>query len=324
MYILVIKQLAVMALIVLSGFIFATIFKVQENEQKFISKMLLYFINPFLVFSSFNMEFNPEKLKYLLFTIIVSFIIHFLVIFISIVLIRLKNQDEHDYKIIDRLAVTFTNCGFVGIPLIRGVFGNEGVFYLMGYLIVFNVLLWTYGYYQMCGKTNIKKILTNPNIIAVALGLIVYVCPFTLPELISRPVDYIGDMNTPLAMILVGILFADFRLSKKYIIRLLRVCSIRLILVSVINLLLIMFVYYISARFNIINDLQILKLMLFVVYICSMCPCATSIPSLSCIFNKDAQYASLIVCLTSLLCIVSIPLFVALAEKIIDLISVVF
>lgn len=320
MYILVIKQLVVMALIVLSGYIFAKIFKVQENEQKFISKMLLYFINPFLVFSSFNMEFSPEKLKYLLFTIIVSLFIHFVVIFISVIFIRSKKDEEQNYKIIDRLAVTFTNCGFVGIPLIRGVFGDEGVFYLMGYLIVFNVLLWTYGYYQMCGKTNIKKIITNPNIIAVALGLIVYICPFTLPEFISRPVNYIGDMNTPLAMILVGILFADFKLSRKYLLRLLKVCSIRLILVSICNLLLIIIVYYTSIHFNLFKDEAVLKLMLFVVYICSMCPCATSVPSLSCIFNKDAQYASLIVCLTSLLCIVSIPLFVALAEKIFSLI----
>lgn len=320
MYILVIKQLFIMSLIVLTGFIFAKIFKVQDSEQKFLSKMLLYFINPFLVFTSFNLEFNAAKLKQLLFVALIAAVIHFAAISISILFYRSKKNTEADYNIIDSLSVVFTNCGFIGIPLIRGVFGEEGVFYLMGYLVLFNVLLWTYGYYRMCGKVNIKKIITNPNIIAVTLGLILYCMPFTLPEFIAKPVNLIGDMNTPLAMILVGILFASFELKRKYLFRFIKICSIRLILIPLINLFIISMVYFIARKFNLTTDFDALKLMLFVVYICSMCPTATSVPSLSCVFNKDAQYASLIVCTTSLLCIVNIPLFVALAEKVLSLI----
>ena len=58
MYILVMKQLITMALIALGGFIFAKIFKVEESQQKFLSKLLLYFINPFMVVKSFNLVFD--------------------------------------------------------------------------------------------------------------------------------------------------------------------------------------------------------------------------------------------------------------------------
>ena len=56
------KQLITMALIALGGFIFAKIFKVEESQQKFLSKLLLYFINPFMVVKSFNLEFNAKQI----------------------------------------------------------------------------------------------------------------------------------------------------------------------------------------------------------------------------------------------------------------------
>jgi predicted permease len=57
-----------------------------------------------------------------------------------------------------------------------------------------------------------------------------------------------------------------------------------------------------------------IKMMIYTVLICSMCPAATSVPSLACVFDKDTSYASLIVSVTSLLCMISLPAFVALAE----------
>ena len=163
MALLVIKQLGIMTLIVLASYIFARILKIDDKGQKLLSKMLLYFINPCLIINSFNREFDPSKLKELSFLIIVSFILHIFMIGLAI-LFTLKKTD---INIIDRLSTVFTNCGFIGIPLIRGVFGDQGVFYLMGYLIVFNILLWTWGLYPISSPIPAKKIITNQNIIAV-------------------------------------------------------------------------------------------------------------------------------------------------------------
>ena len=196
MYLLVMKQLITMLLIVLSGFIFAKCFKVGDKEQKFLSKMLLYFINPCLVVSSFNLEFDALKLKQLGFVAAISLIVHGLMILVGLLFTLSKNEAKRDLNILDRVGTAFTNCGFVGIPLIRGVFGDEGVFYLMGYLIIFNLLIWTYGYHQLSGTINLKKIITNPNIIAVCIGLVIFCLPVTLPEFIAKPVSMIGDLNT--------------------------------------------------------------------------------------------------------------------------------
>ena len=291
-----------MIIITLAGYIFARIAKVTDEQQKFMSRLLLYFINPFLVFNSFDMEFSWHKFGQLWFAAFIALILHGVMILLGI----LSSKEK-----IDRVAVAFTNCGFVGIPLIRGVFGDEGVFYLMGYLIIFNVLIWTYGYYQFSGTTNVKKIITNPNIIAVMLGIILFCVPVKLPEFIQKPIVMIADINTPMAMLLLGILFARFEFDRTYIKRLVKTVLFRLVIASLCNLVIILVAYKIFA------GVQDIKMMLFAIYICSMCPVATTIPGLAVVFDHDKSFASLVVTVTSLFCIVTIPSFVALAEFII-------
>ena len=232
MYILVTKQLITMFLIMLCGFIFAKVFKVQEIERKFLSKLLLYFINPCIIINAFNKDFNSDELTKLLFVILLSLFITLIMILIGI--LTSKN-------IIDRLCIAFTNCGFMGIPLIRGVFGDEGVFYLMGYLVIFNFMVWTYGYIQMSGSFNIKKIILNPNIICIFVGILLYCMPFTLPQFIQKPLVMIGDLNTAVSMILIGILLAELRIFevKKYCWNIVKFCFIRLILCGLINIFII-------------------------------------------------------------------------------------
>ena len=317
---IVLKQLVIMLVIALCGYIFAKVFKVTEGEQKFLSKLLLYFINPFLVFNSFvTTAFSMEKLKNMGIVALVSLIIHFLMIGLSFVTIRKnhENSEEEDYNIIDRLTVIFTNCGFVGIPLINSVFGPEGVLYLIGFLVCFNILLWTFGYKQMSGKINLKKIVTNPNIIAVFLGLFFYCTQIKLPQMIFVPMNSIANMNSPLAMILIGILFARFKFDKKFIVRIIRTCFLRLIGSAVVSFIVIFIFYKILLLVNFQTQEEELYMMLFVPFICSMCPSATSVPSLSCLFEKDAKYSSLLVCLTTMLCVLTIPSILALAELII-------
>ena len=304
MYILVIKQLLTMTIIGVGGFIFAKAFKTTENERKFLSKLLLYFINPCMVVNSFNREFNSDNFVQFLFVTVVALVIHGVMILIGIFSSKSK---------IDRISVVFTNCGFIGIPLIRGVFGDECVFYLMGYLAVFNTLVWTYGYYQVSGAISVKKILTNPNIIAVVLGIIVFCLPFDLPEVIGRPLAFVADLNTATSMILIGILMADFKPAEGKLVakRLVKINIIRMILCSVINIAVLFAIYKLFPN---IPDVRIL---IFVILICSMCPVATSVPGLACVFDREATYASMLVSISSLLCIITLPSFVALAENII-------
>ncbi len=298
------KQLLTMLIICLLAFLFSKRNKFGDRESQFVSRLLLYFVNPCLIINAFNFSFSMEKLQQLGFVIVLSFAVHLL--FTVVVMIFLRDE-------IERLGVIFTNSGFIGIPLIRGVFGSTGVFYLMGYLAVFNIYLWTFGEYRMSHKFSLKKIITNPNVIAVTVGIIVFCLPFKLPSVIASPLGYISDLNTALSMVLLGMLFASYKneSGSSYSVGVIRVTAMRLVVCSVVTVALIVIVW------KVFQSVPNVREMLFVVLIASLCPIGMSVSSFACIFGRDASYAGLMVTATSVGCVITIPLFVKVAELLI-------
>ncbi len=315
MYLTVLKQLVIMLLIAVFAFIFSKRNRFGDAESNFLSRLMIYFVNPFMIFNSFNMPFDAHKLGKLGFVILVSLLSHLLMTLVVTVFVRSKTDSARALDGLDRVGIVFTNAGFIGIPLINGVFGQEGVFYLCGYLAVFNVYLWMYGEYQMSHSFKIKNVITNPNVLAVIFGLVLFCLPFTLPQIIAKPVGYISSMNTALSMFLLGLLFATFKKASgvSYTGRLVKAVVLRLVVCSLANLLLLFAVWKLFA------EGAGFRTELFVVFIASLCPVGMSVSSFACVFKKDASYTSLLVLSTSALCILTVPLFIRLAEVLLAL-----
>ncbi|HAH60895.1 MAG TPA: hypothetical protein DCL73_02210 [Treponema sp.] len=311
MHFLVLKQLVIMMLIAALSFVFSRRNKFGETESQFLSKVLLFFVNPCLIVNAFNIPYDSDKMRRLAFIIFICIGVHLLLTLVATLAVHSKNEAGRMLDGLDRIGIVFTNCGFIGIPLINGVFGPSGVFYLMGYIVVFNVYLWIYGEYLMSGRVNWKKVVTNPNVIAVAAGLVLFCLPFTLPGIVAKPLSLIADLNTALSMILLGMLFAGFRKSAggvSYTGRVIKASVVRLIVSSFVVLA---FLYAVYRLFPGVIDLREI---LFVVYIASLCPTGMSSSTFACVFKRNAAYTSLTVSATSVLCIVTVPLFVKLAE----------
>lgn len=309
------RQLIIMLVIAVLGFIFAKCCKAGDKEEKFLTKLLLLFINPCLTMISFNVKFEKEMLYGLMLSIVLSFFIIFLFTVAAKAIFR-KDKVNFD---LERLSTVFTNCGFVGIPLIKAVFGNGGVFYLMGFITAFNVMLWTYGIVTVGGKIDLKKVLLNTNVIAVVAGIIVFCLPVKIPEIIANPVSMIGNCNTAVSMILLGIFFAhEFSGVREKLVGILWTCFVRLVLCSVISTAVCFCVVYLFMQINGIN-VELIKRICSIVLIASMCPAAVSVSSFACLFNKDIMFGNLVVCFTHVLCVVSIPIFWFLWEILIKL-----
>ena len=83
--------------------------------------------------------------------------------------------------------------------------GDTGVVYGSFFVVVFNLICWTYGYAMMSGGgLNLKTALLNPGIIGLAVGLPVYFLRLELPAVIREPIGFLSDLNTPLAMLIIG------------------------------------------------------------------------------------------------------------------------
>lgn len=313
MYVIVLKQLIIMSLIAVLGFAVTKAFKFGKTEQSFVSRLLLYVINPCMILHTFNVPYSEQRFHELLVVILISLAAHVSLTLLALLFFHSRTQEEKKLDAIDKLSVVFTNCAFIGIPLINGVFGPSGTFYLMGYVAVFNIFLWTIGYYMAVGKMRPLKVITNPNVLAVFAGIIIFCIPKELPEIADAPLKFVGDMNTATSMLLLGMLFATFRKPetsmRTYIMRVAKVSALRLVLSAVI-------MFFIAwGAVHVFSGMQNIRLMSYVVFIAALCPVGMSVSSFAVVFGADESYSSMIVSITSVLCLLTLPMSVAVAEK---------
>ncbi len=321
MYLDVIRQLSIMVMIAVAGFCVTKAFKFGKGEQMFMSKILLYVINPCMILVTFDVPYDSLKLREMGLEICFALAAHFILTCIALLFCRSRNASFRDWDSIDRLGVVFTNSAFIGIPLISGVFGSEGVFYLMGYIAVFNLWIWTFGYSMMGGKINLLKVLRNPNIIAVVAGLVLFCIPGEIPGVLKTPLKYVGDMNTATSMLLLGMLFATFSVPSRkgsdgsgmvgvYVARVLKLAVLRLVVPAAVMMLAAW------GFVSLFSGMEHIRLMAYVVFIASLCPVGMMVSSFAVLFGKDESYASLLVSVTSALCIITLPVSIAIAEHI--------
>ena len=342
------RQLLVMAIIVIISFFFSRKNSFGKDASQYLSRLLLYVINPCMIVSTFDVDFSAAKLKSLSLAIAVSFAFHLAMIILATLLFARKKAAQGQTALqgqksgraedclqgqksgrdsLSKIGIVFTNSGFIGIPLINGVFGSEGVFFLMGYILVFNVLLWIWGEWLMTGTMRPLKILTNPNVLACAAGLAVFCLPFKTPYVIIEPLKMIGACNGAASMILLGLLFASFggakeksgqdknaaaspapAFSRPIALPLARDVFLRLV---VCPLILLGATLFAMRAFSFVSEIQLIMSVLF---IAASCPVGMSVSSFAVVFKKDADYASLLVAVSSAACVVTIPLLVALLE----------
>ena len=325
------RQLAVMAIIVIVSFIFSRKNAFGNEASQYLSRLLLYVINPCMIVSTFDVEFSGQKLRSLGLAIGVSLAFHLAMMVLATLLFARKKSSQGQNSLqgqegsrdsLSKIAIVFTNSGFIGIPLINGVFGGEGVFFLMGYILVFNVLLWVWGEWLMTGTMRPLKILANPNVLACAAGLAVFCLPFKMPYVIIEPLKMIGACNGAASMILLGLLFSGFGGAKEksgqgqeraapvkaFAKPLARDVFLRLV---VCPLILLGATLFAMQAFSSVSQIQLIMSVLF---IAAACPVGMSVSSFAVVFKKDADYASLLVAVSSAACVVTIPLLVALLE----------
>jgi len=299
-------QVAVMFIIMLIGLICYKKGMISEETGAQLSKFLLLVVNPCVILRAFQIEYNPSLARGLLISVVLAVVSHLVSIIVATVVIR-KDAGRKEY-IIERFAIVFSNCGFMAIPLIEVVLGSEGVFYASTYVAVFNIFTWTYGAAIMKGKMSSKDILDtlrSAPIISIIVGLVIFFFSIRLPGIITSPINFIADVNTPLAMVVTGIYLARTKIGDVFRNpRIFLVCLMRLVVSPLIMILL--FVFFGAdegVRTILISNLII-----------SACPTAASTLMMSRMFGNNAEYASSIIAVTTILSIATIPVMIFIQD----------
>ncbi len=268
-----------------------------DRTSKKFSDLVINIINPAVIFMSFQMEYTAERLQGLMLTFIMTFAVFGISIPLSYILIRGKDKGR---MLTERIAFSFSNCGFMGIPLVSSIFGQEGVFYVSAVIAVFNIVVWTYGEMmvkQSFSLSGIVSVLKSPNIIAIIAGLIFFAFQIKIPYIPAETLGHLSNMNTPMAMLVTGITVASADVKKTFV-------NPRIWAISLAKLLIVPLVASVVLRLFSAPDI----VYRIVVLTAAGCPTASITTLLAVKYNRNPVYASELVTATTLLSVCTLPL----------------
>ena len=300
MVLILIKQILVMLIMMSVGVVLYKMKQIDEKGVAQLSNLALYVATPCVVVQALAIDFDATRLNTGL--VVMLF---FLVIFAVSVVIGRFGCGKADR--VGTFAVVFSNSGFVGIPLIQGILGDEYVFYVTMTMVAGTITFWTYGVYLMSGdkgEVSIKKILLNPNFIAVVIGVILFFAPIQLPYVVEKVLAGMANMNTGLGMVIlgatlgasnIGLMVTDTRLYKAIVLRLV-----------VVPLVCIPILMLMPAPFEV----------RMVMMIIAAAPAASATSMLALKYGGDYSYGTGLAIGTTIVSMITMPLVLALAMAI--------
>ena len=229
-------------------------------------------------------------------------IAHVIGFFIAHFLVPEKNNPDYA---LERFAAAYSNCGFIGIPLINSVLGSKGVFLLTAYMTVFNILTWTHGLILLNGKFSAKRLkegLLAPIVVCTVIGAILFFLQIRIPSPLIDSMEYIADMNTPLAMMIAGFSVAQTDLKK--------ICfHVRTYWISFIKLMVMpLAVLVFLAFFPFDRDVA------YTTLVAAACPTATTLTMMAIRFERNYTYSSGIFSFSTVLSVFTIPAITFIAD----------
>lgn len=303
------EQVAILYILVAIGAIADKAGIYTEKVAKSCTDLLFYIITPAVIIKSFcTLEYNPQTAKSLFVAILCGFILHVVSGAISSVVFNKCNKDE---ACIYKYSCAYGNCGYMALPLAQAVLGDEGVFYCSAVVISFQVFSFTHGIYTITKgkdgekvKFDIKKLLLNPGVISVIVGLPFFLLSVKLPVIIDSPLNYIASLNTPVAMLIFGTYIANTNF--KSILKNWRIFAVAFVKLIVLPLVLI-------AGFRLSG---VTGTLLAALAISAGAPTANNTVMFAAKYDRNTGLASQTVAVVSFISIITLPVMIALAQAV--------
>lgn len=308
-FLITFEQILIMFVLMGIGYAFAKSRAFSKETIKELSRFVMYTVGSCVIINAYNREATLDLVKTFLMTALAGIILFVITIFLASVIFKLSRYKNLEVINDFKFGATFSNCAFMGIPLIEALLGPEGIFFSIPYLALFNIFLWSYGVRLFEDsddeKIDWQKVMANPVILSAIIGFILFVTGILnkMPAVLTKPISYIASMNTPLSMMIVGSNFINitepiYKDKKSWELSFFRNLFFPLIYVLILFLL------------PINNDAKIALLAM------SSAPIAGTSVLFSVMFNKSTDFPSRVLCLSTLLSIITLPLIVLIGQSI--------
>ena len=302
---ILLQQIAQLFIIIFLGWAIVKAGILKSEDSKTLSMVLLYIITPCVILNAFQIERTMDTVRMMELSLLSAVILSVLSIVLGGLLAKPFRLD-----IVETASVMYPNCTNMVIPLVIGAFGEDWVIYVTCYSMVQTILVWTHARILISGKRKIslRDLVCNVNILAIMLGLFLFVFQLRLPGVIQSAFSMAGDTIGPVAMLIIGMLMAGIDMQ--------RLRSYRQIWKPVLLRLIVLPVILVCvAKYSGLAALAPHGETLIIISLLSViAPSANIVPQFSQMFGRDALYASLINTVTMLLCIITMPLMITLFQ----------
>ena len=286
-----------------------------ETASKKFSKLISSVGQPMMIIGALSRaEYSEENLRIALYATVIGFAMHVVMALAAFAVCRLLRMDV-DHKKIFEFGLVFTNCGFLGFPVLDSIYGDGmGSFIGAFYFISFHLFLWTWGIILLGrGRPDIrltpKKALLNYGTVPCAIGVVLYLLKAVLPmpDCFSAFFSYLGGLCTPISVLVTGGLLATISLKGMF-------RNKMLYLHSFLKLIVFPCAVCVLAKLCGLDRIYIL--------LCTVMagmPSASTVTMLAELYDIEPGYASETVGMGSLLSTATIPCLVLFAEWIVAL-----
>ena len=292
-----------LTLIVLMGMALVKSKLLTSEHSRTLSVIALYLISPSVMIHAFQIENTPEILDGLKLSVALAVAFHILLIALGRLFKTLFKLDT-----LEHAATVYTNSGNLIIPLVMSVFGPQWVIYTSGFIIVQTLLFWTHLRLLLCGsgKLSWKTVFTNINILSILFGILLFACQIKLPRIIDNTLATVGGMIGPVAMLVAGMLIASLPLKEI-------VLSKRIYLTAFLRLILIPLILLLFVKISGIAHLGgYSDTVVLISFLATVSPAASTVTQMAVIYGQNARKASAIYGITTLFCVITMPLMIGL------------
>ena len=280
------------------GFAAARLGFLDARFNRQLTKLVIYLLQPLMILSS---VFNKEHLLsnwQVIQLMGVGLACYLILIPLSALIVRLLKVPEAD-RGTSRFMLIFANVGFMGYPVVRSLFGDNATFYTTVYVLLFQMVVYTYGVHLLSsGNEPFRfrwKFLTRPAVLAALLAVVIYVTNLPVPNLLASMAEYVGDLTTPLSMVVIGCSLASITWSRAF-------ANPRLYALIGFKLIFIPLLGFAVAR-PLLSD----PLLLGITTVTLAMPTATNATMLSVEYGGNQELASLGVFSSTILSMATIP-----------------
>lgn len=285
---LILQTVIPVFLIILAGYIIGKHKKI--NIQSLID-LIVYIAGPALIFSSISRsdinlnDFFTISLAALGIILIMSFLV-----FIIFKITKSK-------KIGLSLPMTIGNTGYLGYPVALFAFGVAGLSRAVVYDMINSLFLFSFGIYLIHHKNEIKEVFKIPLIYAVVVGLLFNLIKIPIPEFIFKPIEMIGLITIPLALLVLGYKLTEIKITET------KTAILAALFRIVGGFLIALLIIKLFSITGLVRNIILLQ---------AAMPSAVMTMILTTKYKRDASLAASIVLITTLLGIISIPIILSI------------